>query len=439
MKRELKKKLFLVLTLVGVMIFITGCGSTVNSTRYFTGYDSLEMSFLPDSPPTTFYYDSQAVTGSQVNALPINVQLNNYGSADSYGALFVSGFDPLLVSFKGYTNNYPGYTGVGQYRPSSTFSGYFDNSNNFAISGFQIPTANGGSLDLSLSSINGQSAISFSSFGYSSRTSMLQNLGFSAQASRYASAGYTGISAGVMDARIGAPLNLITEGMMNTYGWTSWLQKVELEGRSSDNPAGGMEVLQFPATILQLPSSLDEFPQPITVTSCFDYTTHATAMVCIDPQPYSSVVKTCRATNTVSLGGGQGAPIAVTSIEQKPAKGRTTFVINIHHNRKNAGDILYDYFSLYKCDPAADQIVKATDLNVVYVGYVYLSNEIDITMNCLPNQMIRLDSSGNGQITCSIDYPPGMAPTGAYMAPLEVELWYGYSKSISRNVIIKRI
>ena len=135
---------------------------------------------------------------------------------------------------------------------------------------------------------------------------------------------------------------------------------------------------------------------------------------------------------------GMGAPVAITSVEQRPAKGRTTFIINVHHNRKNAGDMLYDYFSLYKCDPAAGGIVKTTDKNVVYVGYVYLSN-LDITMLCLPDQIIRLDASGNGQITCSVDFPQGMALNGAYRAPLEIELWYGYSKTIVRNVLIKRI
>ena len=191
-----------------------------------------------------------------------------------------------------------------------------------------------------------------------------------------------------------------------------------------------------PATIINLPSSLEEFRQRVMITSCFDYATHASQMVCIDPEPYSNVRKSCIPT-TVSLGGGQGAPVAVTTIEQRPGKGRTTFVINIHHNKKSTYDELYDYFSLYKCDPASGAMVKTTDKNVVYVGYVYLS-DIDITMSCIPDQTIRLDESGNGQITCSIVFPPGMA-SSAYQAPLEVELWYGYSKTIFKDIIVRRI
>jgi hypothetical protein len=434
MVRELKNKLFLAITLMSVLVLITGCGSNTNvSKKYYTGYDSIEMKFLEDSPPAIFYYDSEADFASQVNTIPINVEMYNKGSSDSYGALFVSGFDPNLVAVQGYTNNYPGYTSAGQYRPSTQFSGYFDDSNNFLINAFQIPTDNG-YIDLGISSVNGRTALSFASLG-KDRTELFNRLSFDMASSRYA--GYSAISTGVMNARIGAALNPITRGMFNSYGWGDWLKKFELEGRNNNNPSGGMTVVPFPTTLLDLPASLEEFTQPIQITSCFDYATHATAMVCIDPEPNSNVAKICRA-NTVSLASGQGAPVAITSVEQRPAKGRTTFVINVHLNKKT-GDLLYDYFSLYKCDPAAGGIVKSTDLNVVYIGYVYLSGNMDITMNCLPDQIIRLDQSGNGQITCSVDFLKEMAPTGAYKAPLEIELWYGYSKTIFRNVLIKRI
>ncbi|HEY9705243.1 MAG TPA: hypothetical protein V6C58_22585, partial [Allocoleopsis sp.] len=237
-------------------------------------------------------------------------------------------------------------------------------------------------------------------------------------------------------AQIGAVLNPITQAMFNSFNWGAWLKRFQLEGRNPNNPTGGMDVIEFPATILTLPPSLEQFNQRIMVTSCFDYATHASTMVCIDPEPFSNVRKACRP-QTVSLGGGQGAPVAITSVEQRAGRGRTTFVINVRHNKKNAFDELYDYFSLYKCDPASGEVVKSTDKNIVYVGYVYLSNW-DITMNCIPDQVIRLDEAGNGQITCNVEFPPGIS-TSAYQAPLEVELWYGYSKTIFRDVIIRRI
>jgi hypothetical protein len=223
--------------------------------------------------------------------------------------------------------------------------------------------------------------------------------------------------------------------MFSSIGWSGgWLKVFDMEGRNPDNPNGDVEVIEFPATITYLPPSSEQFIQRIMVTSCFDYATHASAMVCVDPQPYSNVLKACKPL-TVSAGSGQGAPVAITTIEQKPSRGKTVFTINVHHTKKEMYDDLYDYFSLYKCDPASGEMVKATDKNIVYVGYVFLSNE-DITMNCIPDQIIRLDESGNGQIMCTAAIPEGVS---AYQAPLEIELWYGYSKSIYRDVIIKRI
>ena len=124
-----------------------------------------------------------------------------------------------------------------------------------------------------------------------------------------------GISSGVLQANIGAALNPITEGMFNKYEWGGgWLKKFQLEGRNTRNPNGGMDVVDFDATIVDLSPALEEFRQRIMVTSCFDYATHASEMICLDPEPYSNVKKACRPT-TISFGGGQGAPVAVTTVE----------------------------------------------------------------------------------------------------------------------------
>ncbi|MGV8172311.1 MAG: hypothetical protein ACP5OA_06490 [Candidatus Woesearchaeota archaeon] len=442
MMRELERfnvKIFTIIVLFSLCILLTGCsGSTGINNRvgpkYYQGYSSVEMAFLDDSPPMTFYYDSEGTTIDD-NTIPIMVQVANKGSSNSYGALFIHGLDPNIVAIQGYNT---GYGDSISGRSSEMFSGFFANSDNF---GFSITGIDAGSstLNLGLQTINGRTFVSFSTFGsgsgiFSNRNALFSQLGFTTSTSRYSD--YDGISTGVLQYGIGSALNVITTGMFSSFGWNEWLKKFELEGRNSYNPAGGMEVIEFPATILTLPPSLEQFRQRIMITSCFDYATHASDVVCIDPEPYSNVKKACRPT-TVSLGGGQGAPVAVTTIEQKPGRGKTTFIINIHHNSRAAYDELYDYFSLYKCDPASGEIVKATDKNVVYVGYVYLS-DIDITMSCIPQYAVRLDEGGNGQITCSIDYPPGMA-TSAYMAPMEIELWYGYSKTIFRDIIIRNI
>jgi len=433
MMRELKNKLFLIATILMLGIILTGCGSTGYfgtsvPRKYYTGYKSIEMNFLTDSPPNTFYYDSQA-TDISVNTIPIHVEIYNQGSSDSYGAVFIHGFDPNIVSIDGSSPTTVGYlNSLGSVGAAfNWFSG--GHSANIMVNGASR------SINFGILDVGGRQTISFSTLGYNSRSALFSSLGF-AMSQNSGGGSYGAISAGVVQSNVGSVLRPITIGMFDTYGWGAWLKKFDLEGRNPNNPAGGMDVLEFPATIMTLPPSMEQWTQPIYITSCFDYATHASAMVCIDPEPYSNVKKACRPL-TVSLGGGQGAPVSVTSIEQRPGRGRTTFVINIRHNAQSTYDELYDYFNLYKCDPASGSTVKTTDKNVVQIGYVYLS-DWDISMTCIPDQVIRLDASGNGQITCSVQFPPGMS-TSAYEAPLEVELWYGYSKTIYRNIIVKKI
>jgi hypothetical protein len=362
--------------------------------------------------------------------IPVIVELYNKGASNSYGALFIQGFDPNIVAIQGYSSGYPGYSGPT--RGGSNFGGWV-NGNNYAFNIGGL-TGNNGVINFGVSNINGQPSLSFSSFsGANDRSGLFSSLGFTIQAG---SNGMVGISSGVVSSRVGAALNPITEGMFSAYGWDNgWLKTFLLEGRNSYTPAGGMDIVEFPATIMTLPPSLEEFRQRVMVTACYDYATHASEMVCIDPEPYSNVKKACKPT-TVSLGGGQGGPVSITTIEQRPGRGKTTFVINVRHSKKGTYDELYDYFSLYKCDAGSGEIVKTTDKNIVYIGYVYLST-YDITMTCIPDQVIRLDSSGNGQITCTVEFPPNMA-SSAYEAPLEVELWYGYSKTIFKDILIRR-
>ena len=73
--------------------------------------------------------------------------------------------------------------------------------------------------------------------------------------------------------------------------------------------------------------------------------------------------------------------------------------------------------------------------------YIALSGFDSVTspgmITCTPDYKIRLDTSGNGQISCTANFP--LNAESAYEAPLEIELWYGYSKNIYKEITIKRI
>jgi hypothetical protein len=83
-------------------------------------------------------------------------------------------------------------------------------------------------------------------------------------------------------------------------------------------------------------------------------------------------------------------------------------------------------------------------LNVVYLGDVRIGNTGLRTasnaggMSCSP-QIIRLDpKTGTGTTTCT--YPIEYTQIrSAYETPLVIELWYGYSQDIQKDVVIKRV
>ena len=162
-------------------------------------------------------------------------------------------------------------------------------------------------------------------------------------------------------------------------------------------------------------------------------TTPGGTMICVDPRPNSAIAKPC-IPQTVSLGSGQGGPVAVTRIEQQSSSTKTVFMIYIHLNKQNTYDTLWDLNSLWKCNPEAQTIARPSDKNIVYLHYAQLNG---VPLYCATDGRIRLDDSGNGQISCTATFGP--ADTSAYSAPFEIELWYGYSKSIYRTLTIKRV
>lgn len=408
MKNHNKKlnnnKMFLILGIIiaiTTLLFMTGCssGGTSANKKYYTGYDSIDMKFSGDTPPAIFYYDSE----SDENEIPIVLEVKNKGASDSYGALYISGYDTHFISL------------AGDVRPNS---GHIRITNDGLDFGFTIAGVYIG--------FSGHSGSQGLNVGFKSPN------GITYGADAFSQDGtLKGINIRISGNRIGSELGKFTLAMFSKYvGYNSI---IALEGDTPETPNGGMEVYEFPAYIYDVPASLETFQQPFLVTACYDYVTHSTSMVCVDPKPNTNVKKVCKP-GTTTLSGGQGAPVAITSIEQQAGSKKTVFTIHIKHQRKTSTDDLYDYFSLYKCDPKSGETVRLTDKNVVYVGRITLSG---IPLQCMPDNKIRLDEQNNGQISCTA-YFDGAAET-AYQAPLEIELWYGYSKSIQKTITIKKI
>jgi hypothetical protein len=201
-----------------------------------------------------------------------------------------------------------------------------------------------------------------------------------------------------------------------------------LEGRTQFISQGGFDTVSFKANtrILQ-----DKYPVMLLATACYEYETVATGNVCIDPDPFAPAIRqrVCVPQN-VGLGGGQGAPIAVSSIEVDASPGKSRF--KIHISNVGGGEVFRSGGdTLNRCGPGGK-------LGFDEVDYVELEDVIvsgmSIRGSCKPLDMghIRLTNK-QGVVYCEFSSPRGDA---AYVSPMTVRLRYGYRNSMVQNLEI---
>lgn len=225
--------------------------------------------------------------------------------------------------------------------------------------------------------------------------------------------------------------NTIITGI-NTYGE----QIPVMEGRGPFMPQGGIDTVNFRATIQSLSGKrIDKYQPTILATACYNYETIASAQVCIDPNPYSatSVQRVC---TPGSVGtGSQGAPIAVTTVNVEPSPGKTRFTIRIQN--VGGGDVFrFGPQYMDSCSPYNPGL-GFDEVDFLQVGEVSVS-DVSIRETCKP-----IDNTGhirltNGQATLFCEYS-GMREQSPYLTPLNVILRYGYRQSIARQIEIRPI
>ncbi len=198
-----------------------------------------------------------------------------------------------------------------------------------------------------------------------------------------------------------------------------------LEGKSQFVPTGSSDNVHFKGLISPLrQKNIDKYPFTVLATACYSYETIATANICIDPNPYATNVRKVCTPTSVSLGGGQGAPIAVTIIETDASPGRTRIKIQIQN--LGTGDVFrYGTDYLAKCSPSSPPLAFDEIDYVELVEVIVSGVSIKPTCKPLDKNHIRL-TSGKGTAFCEFT----TSGQDAYTTPMTIKLRYGY-----RNVI----
>jgi len=237
----------------------------------------------------------------------------------------------------------------------------------------------------------------------------------------------------------------IIEFKTSAGSYINYLKPTTLEGKSTINPNGGLDILTFNGIVNVNNLKVEKYEPTLLATSCYYYETTAGPSVCIDPNPYSVTTekKVCQV-QSVSL-SNQGAPIAVTRIDEEALAGRTQFKITIKN--VGGGDVIK---SLDKC---ATSKITREDIDKLSVYWVSIS---DKALECGPyaegpygeslvggrttstsGGVVRL-ISGEGFIICNFQKENYKESITAFTTPIFIKLGYGYRTSIEKKIQIKK-
>ena len=425
---EITKRAAIAVLLV-IALSLTACGGFSSrpkniDTKYYQGYKGVEMQLSPSLPPDRLYYYGD----SEDNTFDISVEVSNKGASWSRGGIFVSGYDPQMIDIEGIRPD-PAKSRACQLNIGNIGFGSFGGV--LRCDDFQIGVGGGniqanaknlfcpggaldGKMDLK-KMFGGNSCVDFSYQKNGDNQHVSINFGDGLDVD-YANHG-----------------RLLIYLLQNLEFERTFGKDYLLAGNNYDFPGGETKYVTFRGIVSNWPPGLDKTDQTFLVTNCYLYSTYAAPVVCIDPSPFSENQKVCRPKPYTGT-SGQGAPVAVTYIEQENTPRQAVFTIHI---KNVGGGRVYDPGTLEICSPYSPVRVSNNELNVVYVGDIRVSGDLQ-RLDCTPNDFVRLDpKTGEGIVTCSYDIPfSGLK--SAYEAPLVVELWYGYEKTIQKRVSIKR-
>lgn len=222
--------------------------------------------------------------------------------------------------------------------------------------------------------------------------------------------------------------------------------KVEIEGKSVFNPAGDDEFITINAQAKKIGEQSETHRSTILATACYPYKTVFGSSVCIDTDIYG-IVKRQKACSIQDLVfDGQGAPVAVTKIEtrmlpQDNDKVKPHFIIYIEN--KGNGEVVNpekdkEDPSIYIYEKACtSKSLDYKDFNTLKISAWLSGEELDCSVD--KDGMIRLREKED-MIRCeSKDEDDIPKNRDAYTSPLKIELDYGYTFTISKNIIIEKI
>jgi hypothetical protein len=430
----------LVLLVVGVGCSYIGFGSNQNqyanpNAQYFKGSQGIVTRF--DNFPTMIYYNGPQDPAG--NTFTFGVEARNRGASFSRGGVYLSGYDPNLLYFDWLGGGYhPSKGGLSPCGMSIGSVGFGQIGGIFRCDGVQVGAGSGvtnirvDSIGKLIGTIQGRhEKATWLNGDWDTALQFSSNPAGNTFTMNFARGQIEYFQHGRLFIAVLAAIDFIKNGG----------REFLLAGNTYEFPGGELAYFDYAGHVIDWPAGLDQTRQNLMLTSCYQYTTYSDPVICVDPDPVSDHRKVCRPRQYNFGGGGQGGPVAVTSVEQENTPRKIVFRINV----KNVGSgTVYDPGSLEKCSPYSPDRATPADLNIVYLGDVRIGQVglrtagANTGMLCYPD-VIRLDPNTRaGSTTCTYPIEYGQIKS-AYETPLIIELWYGYSETQQRQLLLKRL
>jgi hypothetical protein len=231
-------------------------------------------------------------------------------------------------------------------------------------------------------------------------------------------------------------------------------QRIEIEGKSIFNPNGDDDFITITGNTKRIGAQSETQPSTILATACYPYKTVLGTSVCIDTDVYGIVrgEKVCKI-KELNFIDGQGAPVSIIKVEsrmlpQDDNKVQPHFILHIRN--KGNGEVVKLSETVNACTSTSLDykeffntiIVRATLSGTPLDCRINKDDPIPATSRLRDNEdVVRctlveeiLNEDGTTKQVDLID-----VSRGTYVAPLNIELEYGYTFTISKDIIIEKI
>lgn len=222
-----------------------------------------------------------------------------------------------------------------------------------------------------------------------------------------------------------------------------------LEGKRKENPNGDLQIVTMTASPAAINPQTEQFKSNIIATSCYNYKTEFTPDVCMDTDIFiqRQLGKACKVQDIT--GSGQGAPVVVEKVQVQMLPRDNGVAPQFTITLKNSGNgevIRYGKFREVCSQKISD---TALNFNLAQV-YAQLSGQ---ELDCYPKkEQILPGEPAEGEETLVYGYARFKdktativcrlnsaitKPEGSFVSKLRIVVYYGYTTSIAKEVLIK--